>query len=136
MIEIKPYMELDGSFAEKSGFEKKTDNTFYMVAKDKDELIGIGKMKVFADFAEICDVYIADEGFKMLAHGIGKSMLNFIERREIYPVICKNENISDLMRLLRFKKVDEITLGGKVEKDVYYVNLKGYFDAKCHNEEN
>ena len=72
----------------------------------------------------------------MLAHGIGKSMLNFIERREIYPVICKNENLSDLMRLLRFKKVDEITLGGKVEKGVYYVNLKGYFDAKCHNEEN
>ncbi|UKI36896.1 MAG: hypothetical protein L6V93_01080 [Clostridiales bacterium] len=31
----------------KIGFEKKADNTFYMVAKDKDELIGIGKMKVF-----------------------------------------------------------------------------------------
>lgn len=133
MIEIKPYMELDENSALKSGFEKKADNVFYMVAKDKDELLGIGKMKVFSDYAEICDVFIADECFKMLAHGIGKSMLNFIERREIYPVICKNDGLSELMTLLRFKKLDEINIGGKDEKNVFYVNLKGYFDAKCAN---
>lgn len=131
MIEIYPYMELDGESAKKSGFAKKEANTFYMKAKDKDELLGIGKMKIFDSYAEFSDIFIADECFKMLGHGIGKAMLNFIERRKIYDVISRNEKISDLLKLLRFKKTDEIKIDEKIEKDVYYLNLKGYFDAKC-----
>lgn len=135
MIEIYPFAKLDKTEAQKSGFAEKEANTFYMTAKDKDELIGIGKMKIFPSYAELCDVYLEDESFKMLAHGIGKAMLNFIERRSIFPVISRNDKISDLLKLLRFKKYDEIQIGENTEKNVYYVNLEGYFDAKCHNEE-
>lgn len=131
MIEIKPYMELDENTKKISGITKKDAHTFFMVAKDKDEILGIGTMKIFESYAEFYDVWVCDEMFKMLNHGIGKAMLNFIERREIYDVISENENISDLLYLLRFKKEKVEIEGYNNENEIFYLNLKGYFDAKC-----
>lgn len=134
MIEIKPYMELDDDLMKKSNIMENDSHTFFMIAKDKDEVLGIGVMKVYENYAVFCDVWVCDECFKMLNHGIAKAMLNFIERREIYDVVSENENIRDLLYLLKFKKCDDIKIDGFItNKEVFYLNLKGYFDAKCEH---
>lgn len=132
MIEILPYMDIDDDLMEKASIKENDSHTFFMIAKDKDETLGIGTMKVYENYAVFCDVFVFDELFKMLGHGIGKAMLNFIERRNIYHVISENEKISDLLYLLKFKKesinFDNVDYKGQA----FYLNLEGYFDAKCN----
>ncbi len=106
------------------------DNVFVFTAKDGDEYLGFGAAAIYDDYAEIVDVETAD-GMESLEHGIFKSLLNFIERREIYNCICALDKPIMLKRL-GFSYADEQWESLSDKKNVtFYLNLTGYFEKHC-----
>lgn len=106
------------------------DNVFVFTAKDGDEYLGFGVAAMYDDYAEIVDVVTAD-GMESLEHGIFKSLLNFIERREIYDCICALDKPAMLKRL-GFSHAEEQWQGiAKVNGSVFYLNLTRYFEKHC-----
>lgn len=125
MIEIKPHI-IDDKIKRFASFET-DENTFVMAAKDKDELLGIGIIKLYNDYAVFYDVIFKEE-YKMLGldFSMGKSMLNFIERRSIYNTYANSNIDKKLLLSLRFKENED------ENEYEYYLNLKGYFDVHCN----
>lgn len=110
--------------------KKYADNVFVFTAKDGDEYLGFGAVAMYDSHAEIVDVATAP-GMESLEHGIFKSLLNFIERREVYDCICALDKPAMLKRL-GFSPADE-EWSDKIERgnSVFYLNLTGYFDKHC-----
>ena len=111
--------------------KKYEDNVFVLTAKDGEEYLGFGAVKMGDDYAEIIDISCAP-GFESLDHGIGKSLLNFIERRGVYDTLCTLENQEKLLKRLGFKEADvEWEAKTKSNEKTYHLNLKGYFEKHC-----
>lgn len=126
MIEIKP-------FENASQYVENADNhTFALVAADGDEVLGYGVLRLFDTYAIIDDIHFEnDSDMLSLGYGMGKALLNFIERRSVYHVYSSLDN-PRLLERLRFKEDMEIkTEEYKPCENEYYVNLKGYFDTHC-----
>lgn len=126
MIEIKP-------FENASQYVENADNhTFALVAADGDEVLGYGVLRLFDTYAIIDDIHFEnDSDMLSLGYGMGKALLNFIERRCVYHVYSAIDN-ARLLERLRFKKDMEIKTDEHIPNgDECYVNLKGYFDAHC-----
>ena len=126
MIEIKP-------FENASQYVENADtHTFALVAADGDDVLGYGVLRLFDTYAIIDDIHFEnDTDMLSLGYGMGKALLNFIERRSVYHVYSSLDN-PRLLERLRFKEDMEI----KTEEynpceNEYYVNLKGYFDTHC-----
>lgn len=110
--------------------ENYADNVFVFTARDGDEYLGFGAAALYETYAEIVDVVTA-AGMESLEHGIFKSLLNFIERREIYDTVCALDKPVMLKRL-GFSPADN-EWGDKAERNgsVFYINLTGYFEKHC-----
>lgn len=106
------------------------DNVFVLTAKDGEEYLGAGAVAINDGYAEIVAVETAD-GMEALEHGIFKSLLNFVERREIYDCICALDKPKMLKRL-GFSEADgEWEQAKKCENRLFYLNLTGYFEKHC-----
>lgn len=126
MIEIKP-------FENASQYVENADNhTYVLVATDGDEVLGYGVVRLFDTYAVIDDIHFEnDTDMLALGYGMGKALLNFIERRSVYHVYSSLDN-PRLLERLRFKKDMEIkTEEYKPDENECYVNLEGYFDTHC-----
>lgn len=128
MIEIKPHI-IDENIKEIAKNVIFDENTFIMCAKDKEEILGVGVIKLYKDYAVVEDIIFKDE-YKMLGldFSMGKAMLNFIERRNVYDTYAPEKLGEQLLKSLRFVKNE----GNFTEKYDYFVDLNGYFDVNCH----
>ncbi len=128
MIEIKPQIA-DKKIKEIAKDVIFDENTFVMCAKDKDEILGVGIIKLYEDYALVDDIIFKDE-YKMLGldFSMGKAMLNFIERRNIYDTYASKKLNHQLLKSLRFVKNE----GNFTEKYDFFLDLNGYFDVNCH----
>ena len=128
MIEIKPHI-IDENIKEIAKNVIFDENTFIMCAKDKEEILGVGVIKLYKDYAVVEDIIFKDE-YKMLGldFSMGKAMLNFIERRNVYDTYASKKLGEQLLKSLRFVKNE----GNFTEKYDYFVDLNGYFDVNCH----
>lgn len=128
MIEIKPHI-IDENIKEIAKNVIFDENTFIMCAKDKEEILGVGVIKLYKDYAVVEDIIFKDE-YKMLGldFSMGKAMLNFIERRNVYDTYASKKLEEQLLKSLRFVKNE----GNFTEKYDYFVDLNGYFDVNCH----
>ena len=125
MIEIKP-SKLNKEITDLLKNTKFDANTFFMCAKDRDEVLGVGAIKLYKDYAVLDDI-VFKEGMFGLDYSMGKAMLNFIERRNVYDTYASKNIDEKLLIRLRFSKND-----GKITKNYdYFLCLKGYFDVKC-----
>ncbi len=106
------------------------DNVFVFTAKDGDEYLGFGAAALYDDYAEIIDVKTAD-GMDSLEHGIFKSLLNFIERREIYDCICALDKPAMLKRLGFSPADEEWKSAENTQNSTFYLNLTRYFEKHC-----
>ena len=126
MIEIKP-------FENASQYVENADNhTFALVAADGDEVLGYGVLRLFDTYAIIDDIHFEnDTDMLSLGYGMGKALLNFIERRSVYHVYSSLDN-PRLLERLRFKKDVKIKPEEYLPcENEYYVNLEGYFNTHC-----
>ena len=105
------------------------EDVFVLTAKDGDEYLGYGALVFHDDLSEILDV-VTEAGMESLEHGIYKSLLNFIERREVYDCICANGE-TNMMKRLGFSLDCEFEGVSVRGGEFYYLNLKGYFDKHC-----
>lgn len=128
MIEIKPHI-IDENIKEIAKNVIFDENTFIMCAKDKEEILGVGVIKLYKDYAVVEEIIFKDE-YKMLGldFSMGKAMLNFIERRNVYDTYASKKLGEQLLKSLRFVKNE----GNFTEKYDYFVDLNGYFDVNCH----
>ena len=127
MIEIKP-SQLNNEINDLLRNTICDENTFFMAATDKDELLGVGVIKLYKDYAVLDDIIFKEE-YKMLGldYSMGKAMLNFIERRSVYDTYAHKSIDENLLTRLRFVENDD-----KITKNYsHYLCLKGYFDVKC-----
>ena len=107
------------------------EKTFVLTAKDGEEYLGYGAVTMYEDYACLLDIVCA-QGFESLDHGIGKSVLNFVERRSIYDVICTSQKLLPLLKRLGFKEAqDEWKTMSEDGNMVFCLNLQGYFDKHC-----
>ena len=107
-------------------------DSFVMTMCDGDELMGVGVMKLFYGYAELCGVYIKEEYNDFsLSYGMGKSLLNAIDLRGIKNVYSDNSETEALLKALKFKKYEECEVPEELGEHLYYLNLTGYFDANC-----
>ena len=76
MIEIKPHI-IDENIKEIAKNVIFDENTFIMCAKDKEEILGVGVIKLYKDYAVVEDIIFKDE-YKMLGldFSMGKAMLH------------------------------------------------------------
>ena len=110
---------------------KYDNNVFVFTAQDGDDYLGYGAVAMYDDYAEIVDIVCAD-GFESLDHGIGKTLLNFIERRSVYDTICTLSSHEKLLKRLGFELVeDKWKKDLKTDAQVYYLDLNGYFEKHC-----
>ena len=121
MIEIKKTNEK--KVFEEFGFD---NDAIVMAAKDGDEIIGAGAVKIENGYAVLCDIQMKEE-YKMfnMEFGIGKSLLNMLDLSGVGFVVT---DMSDerLLTSLRFKK--EALEGLKTDKEYKaYLDLEGYF---------
>ena len=75
--------------------------------------------------------YVAfKDEYKMLGldFSMGKAMLNFIERRNVYDTYASEKLEEQLLKRFRFVKNE----GNFTEEYDYFVDLNGYFDVNCH----
>lgn len=107
-----------------------SDNVFVLTAKDGDEYLGAGAVEMNDGYAEILMVETVD-GMESLEHGIFKSLLNFVERREIYDCICALNKQPMLKRLGFSEAGEEWEAVKKSENQLFYLNLTGYFEKHC-----
>jgi len=107
-----------------------------MTVRDGNELMGIGVMRLFDEFATIDNICIKEE-YKdfTLEYGLGKSMLNAVDLRGIRYAVSDNENIEKQLRALKFKSPCELDNTEEYPKEVadrkFCLCLDGYFLAKC-----
>ena len=98
MVEIKPVEN-----AEKY-VENADKNTFVMVAVDGEAELGYGVTRLFETYAILDDIHFEnDMDMLVLGYGMGKALLNFIERRGVYHVYSSLDN-KRLLERLRFTK--------------------------------
>ena len=106
------------------------NNVVVFTAKDRDEYLGYGAVAMCDDYAEIIAVETA-AGMESLEHGIFKSLLNYIERRSVYDVICALDKPMMLKRL-GFEAADNEWDAKKTVKGLCFcINLTGYFEKHC-----
>lgn len=126
MIEIKPFENV-------SQYVENADNyTYVLVAADGENVLGFGVMRLYNTYAKLDDIHFEnDTDMLALGYGMGKALLNFIERRGVYHVYSSLDN-PRLLERLRFKKDMEIKTDEHTPaQNESYVNLEGYFDAHC-----
>ena len=126
MVEIKPVENVEKYVVNAD------KNTFAMVAVDGKKELGFGIMRLFDTYAVIDDIHFAnDMDMLVLGYGMGKALLNFIERRGVYHVYSSLDN-ARLLKRLRFTKDMETKTDEHIpNENESYVNLEGYFDAHC-----
>lgn len=107
-----------------------SDNVVVFTAKDRDEYLGCGAVAMYDDYAEIIAVETA-EGMNSLEHGIFKSLLNYIERRSVYDVICALDKPNMLKRLGFEIANEEWDAKKTVKNPCFCINLTGYFEKHC-----
>ncbi len=123
----------DARWADTMGITLPQDATV-MTVKDGEELLGLGVMRLYGDYALLDGIYIKDEDFS-LEYGLGKSMLNVIDLRGIRHVASDNFDIQKQLTALRFKPMEDIEDKSDMPKEVLncrmYLNLDGYFLTNC-----
>ncbi len=109
-------------------------DSLVMTMCDGNVIMGLGIVRMMREYAEICDIHIAEE-FRdfSLSYGMGKSLLNAVDLRGIKHVYTDMADSEPLLRALKFKKTEDIEdkCLEEMEKHLYYLNLTGYFDANC-----
>ncbi len=117
---------VDGFIKENDENVEKTNNCVMLVAKDKDEIIGLGVMMITFPHATIEKIIVKEEGdMGQLDYGIGKAMLNYIDRRGIKDVYASYSGDSTFLNLLqRLKFVNK-------EENILYLSLENYFTSNC-----
>lgn len=121
MIEIKK--TADTSVCESFGFD---NSSIVMSAKDGDEILGAGAVKIADGYAILLNIKMKDE-YKMfnMEFAIGKSLLNMLDLSGVRYVVSDMDD-ERLLTSLRFKK-DAIE-GLKTDKEYKgYLCLDGYF---------
>ena len=107
-----------------------------MTVRDGNELMGLGVMRFFDNFAVIDNMCLKDE-YKdfTLDYGLGKSMLNAVDLRGIRFAVANNTNIEKQLRALKFKSPEEVEnkeiFPDEVLSAKFVLCLDGYFLAKC-----
>ena len=110
---------------------KYSNDTFVFTAKDGEEYLGYGAVIMCETYAEIVEIKCV-QGFDMLDHGIGKALLNFVERRGVYHTLCCLKEKESLLKRLGFKIAENEWAEMMGEREnVFYLNLEGYFDKHC-----
>ncbi len=99
-----------------------SNSEIVMSARNNDEILGVGIVKLYEDYAEIIDIVTINKDKFELSYGIGKALINFIDRRFLKEVRCNNKSLQTLLESLSFKKNDT---------DIYALNLEGYFKNDC-----
>ena len=125
----------DAKWADTMGITLPDDATV-MTVKDGEELLGLGVMRLYQDYALLDGIYIKDEFSDFsLEYGLGKSMLNVIDLRGIRHVASENPDIQKQLSALKFKPIEDIEDKADMPKEVLrcrmYLNLDGYFLANC-----
>ncbi len=109
---------------------REIDNSLVMVAKDKDEIIGLGFMMITFPHATIEKIIVKEEqDIGQLDYGIGKAMLNYIDRRgikDVYAPYTGDSVFIKLMKRLEFVIRDD---------NILYLNLENYFTSSCCDKE-
>lgn len=127
MIEMKPKPADDTI----KGILKNTlfdENTFSFEATEGKNVIGAGAAKLYKDYAVLCEIsFLEDYKDFSLEYAMGKSLLNFIDRRGIKNVYANKNFDEKLLKSLRFTKND----CKKEEEYDFYLDLTGYFDVNC-----
>ena len=121
MIEIKKTDNKE--IAQIFGFD---EACVVMAAKDGDEILGAGAVKIADGYAVLCDIKMKDE-YKMfnMEFGIGKTLLNMLDLSGVRYVVSDMED-ERLMTALRFKK-DAIKELETDKEYKGYLCLDGYF---------
>ena len=131
MIEIKP-SQLNNEINDLLRNTICDENTFFMAATDKDELLGVGVIKLYKDYAVLDDIIFKEE-YKMLGldYSMGKAMLNFIERRSVYDTYAHKSIDENLLTRLRFvENDDKITKNSKKSKKLMFSLFVAFFEKK------
>lgn len=121
MIEIKKTN--DKAVCEDFGFD---EGSVVMSAKDGDEILGAGAVRLADGYAVLSDIKMKDE-YKMfnMEFAIGKALLNMLDLSGVRYVVSDMED-ERLMAALRFKK--DAPEGLKSDKEYRcYLCLDGYF---------
>ncbi len=131
MIEIKPTAD----FAVCQEFLQNAaiyDNTFVLAAFEGDSVVGAGVLRLFSSHAVLERIAVSP-GYEMLDYGIGKAVLNFIERRDVLDVVCGNGVSERLLGRLGFHTVSLSTAMEPYAagQEAAYLNLEGYFTKHC-----
>lgn len=109
-----------------------------MVAKDGNAIIGVGLLSVLNGYGNINDIIVAPgcEAMQM-DFGVGKALLNFIERRQIMDVYAgvgsESDPLVNVLKKLQFKEIETREAPEKFKEcgKVFYLNLKNYFTSHC-----
>ncbi len=105
---------------------------FYLAATDKDKLLGVGAVRLETDWASLLAIrFLPEYDAPDLQFGMGKALLNFIDRREIRFVACSDKTLAPLLERLRFRVFDGTDAPCLPPDTAYYLDLTGYFDAHC-----
>lgn len=143
MLTISPMQESDyqsvEAFLKTLGrIERRSGCNIIMVAKDREEILGVGVMILAEQYGFIKDIIVKPEYESMqLDYGMGKAMLNFIDRREIMDVYAgaswENVNFKKTLERLGFVERENKDRPPLVSgfDDVLYLNLEDYFTSHC-----
>ena len=128
MLIIKPIQtkEEQKEICEMCGVEFNVCAMAY-AARENDDVIGISQFRILGKYAVIYDLANAvgvDDLEALII--MGRATLNFIDLCGVQDVIIKSEN-RNLPKILGFKKDGE---------GEYKINLEGYFDSPCSNQNN
>ncbi len=130
MITIK-VEENPQSVLSQMGIAAQTDDVV-MSMTDKDELLGVGVIKLFGECANLCGIYIKDDDFS-LSYSMGKALLNVADLRGAQYAVCDSHKMERVLTALKFKKIS--SYDGEIPEELkehsYFLNLSGYFVAGC-----
>lgn len=117
------------------------DSHVVMAVKDGSEIMGAGVLSQGQLYGFINGIIIKDEHeFITLGYGLGKAILNFIDRRgirDVYTIEPDNPIKKEIYKRLGFKTEKNIAIPKKFENGerVMYLNLENYFmSACCHQK--
>jgi len=108
------------------------DHYLIMAAKDKDMILGVAIAEIMDSYAVLIDIVIGNREDLHLEYGMGKAILNAIERRGIMKVYCCNNRLEGLLMRMGFTEntgTVDVPYSLKSCINLYYLNLNHYFTS-------